>query len=48
MDRWFGKIIIIMTMYLGRVGPISLAFAFSIDKSKENAIVNPVEEINVG
>ena len=43
-----GKIIIIMTMYLGRVGPISLAFAFSIDKSKENAIVNPVEEINVG
>ena len=43
-----GKIIIILTMYLGRVGPISLAFAFSINKSKENLIENPAEEISVG
>ncbi len=43
-----GKTIIIATMYLGRVGPISLAFAFGINKNTENAITNPVEEINVG
>lgn len=43
-----GKIIITLTMYLGRVGPISLAFAFSVNKSKENLIENPVEEISVG
>ncbi len=43
-----GKIVIIMTMYLGRVGPISLAFAFALNKSSENVIMNPVEEINVG
>lgn len=43
-----GKIIIIMTMYLGRIGPISLAFAFSVNKNSENLITNPVEEINVG
>lgn len=42
------KIIITLTMYLGRVGPISLAFAFSVNKSKENLIENPVEEISVG
>ena len=43
-----GKIIITLTMYLGRVGPISLAFVFSVNKSKENLIKNPVEEIIVG
>lgn len=43
-----GKLIIIITMYLGRVGPISLAFAFNINKSKENLITNPVENISVG
>lgn len=43
-----GKIIITLTMYLGRVGPISLAFAFSVNKGKENLIENPVEEISVG
>ena len=43
-----GKIIITLTMYLGRVGPISLAFAFSVNKSRENLIENPVEEISVG
>ena len=42
------KIIITLTMYLGRVGPISLAFAFSVNKGKENLIENPVEEISVG
>ena len=44
----FGKIIIIATMYLGRVGPISLAIAFSLRKSNQNIIKNPTEEISVG
>jgi len=43
-----GKMIIIFTMYLGRVGPISLLFACSINKNNENIIMNPVEEISVG
>jgi len=43
-----GKIIIIATMYFGRVGPISLAVAFGMKKESENIIKNPVEEISVG
>ena len=43
-----GKIIIIVTMYLGRVGPISLAVAFKRSKDNQNIIRNPIEEINVG
>lgn len=43
-----GKIIIIATMYFGRVGPISLAVAFKMRKSYENIIENPIEEISVG
>lgn len=43
-----GKIIVVMTMYLGRVGPISLAFAFAANKKSENVIINPVEEISIG
>ncbi|MBR2042904.1 MAG: potassium transporter KtrB [Clostridia bacterium] len=43
-----GKLIIIITMYLGRVGPISLAIAFNIRKSNKNVIQNPFEEISVG
>lgn len=43
-----GKIIIIATMYLGRIGPISLAVAFNIRKQNNNIINNPTEEINVG
>lgn len=44
----FGKIIIIATMYFGRVGPISLAVAFGMKKTNENIVENPVEEISVG
>ncbi|MBO5408827.1 MAG: potassium transporter KtrB [Clostridia bacterium] len=44
----FGKSILILTMYLGRVGPISLAFAFSTNKCRENLVVNPTEDIIVG
>ena len=43
-----GKIIIIATMYFGRVGPISLAVAFKMRKSSENIIENPIEKISVG
>ena len=43
-----GKIIIVLTMYLGRVGPISLAVAFNKKKDNQNMIRNPIEEISVG
>ena len=43
-----GKIIIIITMYLGRVGPISLMVAFHTRKEDRHMIKNPTEEISVG
>ena len=43
-----GKVIIIATMYLGRVGPISLAVAFKLRKKTQNIIKNPVEKISIG
>jgi len=43
-----GKTIIIGTMYLGRVGPISLALALNSNKKHQNIIKNPTEEICVG
>ena len=43
-----GKLIIIITMYLGRVGPISLAIAFRFKKQRENLIKEPIENISVG
>lgn len=43
-----GKIVIIGTMYLGRVGPISLALAMNSSKKHQNIIKNPTEEISVG
>ncbi len=43
-----GKIIVIATMYLGRVGPISLAVAFTFKKKVQNIIKDPTEEISVG
>lgn len=44
----FGKIIIIVTMFFGRIGPISLAFAFKIREENKNTIKNPTEEISIG
>ena len=43
-----GKTVIIATMYLGRVGPISLALALNSSKKKTNIIKNPTEDISVG
>lgn len=43
-----GKVIIILTMYLGRIGPISLAVALHTKKDSPNIIQNPTEEISIG
>ncbi len=47
LDVW-GKIVLIATMYIGRIGPISLVIAFALKKKNENIIKNPVEEISIG
>lgn len=47
LNIW-GKLIIIVTMYLGRVGPISLLIAFNTTKEKKNIIKEPTEEISIG
>ena len=44
----FSKMVTILAMYFGRVGPISLAVAFNLEKKVENIIKNPVEEIRIG
>ena len=47
LNIW-GKLIIIVTMYLGRVGPISLLIAFNTTKENKNIIKEPVENISIG
>ena len=47
LNVW-GKIIIIVTMYFGRIVPISLAIAFKSKKEQSNLIKNPTEEVSVG
>lgn len=44
----FGKLIIIVTMYFGRVGPISLAVAFGRKNESQNVISEPTEDISIG
>lgn len=44
----FGKLIIIVTMYFGRIGPISLAVALGSKQKSQNIISDPIEEISVG
>ena len=43
-----GKIIIIFTMYFGRVGPISLAVAFGSKNESQNVISEPTGNISIG
>ena len=43
-----GKIIVLSTMYLGRIGPISLAIALGTRKQGVNSVKNPTEDISVG
>ena len=47
LNTW-GKMILICTMYLGRVGPISLAMAFQMRLKNSNMIKNPTEVVSVG
>jgi len=44
----FGKLVIIATMYFGRVGPISLAVALGSKNESQNVISEPTEEISIG
>ena len=43
-----GKLIIILTMYFGRVGPISLAVALGSKNESQNVISEPTEDISIG
>ena len=43
-----GKLVVILTMYLGRIGPITLAITLSGKKNKQSTIKNPTEDISVG
>ena len=43
-----GKLIIIVTMYFGRIGPITLAIALNTKKEKQNIVKTPYEDISVG
>lgn len=47
LNDW-GKAIIIVTMYFGRVGPISLAVALGSRNESQNLISEPTEEISIG
>ena len=47
LNTW-GKLIVIVTMYLGRVGPISLAVALGSENESQNVISEPEEDINIG
>ena len=44
----FGKLIVMVTMYLGRIGPISLAVALSSKNESQNVISEPTEDISIG
>lgn len=44
----FGKLVVAATMYLGRVGPISLAVALGSKNESQNVISEPTEEISIG
>ncbi len=43
-----GKAIIIVTMYFGRIGPISLAVALGSRRENQNVVSEPTEEISIG
>ena len=43
-----GKIIIIFTMYLGRVGPISFAIILNMKNTHKKYVKDPTEDISVG
>ena len=47
LNVW-GKLIITATMYLGRIGPISLAMSFQMKKESINIVKNPIEDVRLG
>ena len=47
LNIW-GRLIIIVTMYLGRVGPISLVIAFHTRRENNSVVKHPAEKISVG
>ena len=47
LNAW-GRLFVIITMYLGRVGPISLAVAIGSKNESQNVISEPTEEISIG
>ena len=44
----FGKMVIIASMYFGRVGPISFAVALGKKNESQNVVSDPIEDISVG
>lgn len=44
----FGKLVVIATMYFGRVGPISLAVALGERGEAQNVVSEPEEDISIG
>lgn len=44
----FGKIIMSMTMFIGRLGPVTMAVAFSIRNNRQQKIRQPEEKVIVG
>lgn len=43
-----GKLVIVLCMYMGRIGPISMAIAFGYKKSSKGKVSYPKEEVTVG
>ncbi len=43
-----GKLVVIATMYFGRIGPISLAIALGGKSKNQNIVSDPIEEISIG
>ena len=43
-----GKLVLILTMFLGRVGPISLFIALNTNKKRSSSVKYPTEQISVG
>ena len=43
-----GKIVIIATMYFGRVGPISFAVALGSRRETQNVVSDPEEQVSIG
>ena len=43
-----GKAIVIVNMYFGRIGPISLAIALGSKRENQNVVSDPTEDISIG